>query len=195
MRHAKPLLPHGGKVYYGSTDCPLSDEGREQATAAALALAGLPQPARCYTSDMERARDTAKIIFPNAPITEVAGLREINLGEWEMKTYDEVKTQFAEIYEARGVRFDSTAPPGGETFREVQARAVPAFEKILRGSPAEDIFIVAHGAVIWTIMSHYFKFDLNDMFFFPQDHCGIHVIKESCDRKRLVKYNWTPKLI
>ena len=36
MRHAKPELAFGGRVYYGKTDFPLSAEGR----AAAAALGG-----------------------------------------------------------------------------------------------------------------------------------------------------------
>ena len=38
IRHAKPDLPHGGKLYYGSTDYSLSEEGVMMAKRLAEAL-------------------------------------------------------------------------------------------------------------------------------------------------------------
>ena len=194
MRHAKPDLPHNGKIYYGDTDFPLCEEGRQRAAAVGLKLRTELDVKHCFTSDMQRAKETAELVFPGASATEVPGLREINLGEWETRTYDEVRSEFTELYETRGACFASVAPPGGETFTELQNRTVPAFEEILAANPDGDIFIVAHGAVIWSIMSYCFNFDLNDMFFFPQDYCAVHAIKESCGQKKLIRYNWTPEL-
>ena len=43
MRHARPELPFGGRVYYGQTDYPLSADGKTAAAAlGALVRAGLP---------------------------------------------------------------------------------------------------------------------------------------------------------
>ena len=53
--------------------------------------------------------------------------------------------------------------------------------------------IVAHGGAIWSIVARLFGLDLNDMFFFPLDYCGIDVVEPSCGRWRLVRYNWTPE--
>ena len=38
IRHAKPELPHNGKLYYGSMDYPLSEEGIMMARRLADAL-------------------------------------------------------------------------------------------------------------------------------------------------------------
>ena len=41
IRHAKPDLPHNGKLYYGSTDYPLSEEGMIMASNLSNALKNL----------------------------------------------------------------------------------------------------------------------------------------------------------
>ena len=192
MRHAKPELPFGGRVYYGRTDFPLSEEGRAAAAKLGEALRGKVTFDALYTSGMKRAVETASLVVPEMEGKTVPELREVDLGEWDGRSYDEVREQFIEIYEKRGTKFASTAPPGGETFEELQHRAVPAFEKILSAHAGGNILIVAHGGAIWSIVSHLFGLDLSDMFFFPLDYCGIDIIEPSCGRMRLVRYNWTP---
>ena len=194
MRHAKPELPMNGRVYYGQTDYPLSAQGIAAAEEVGEYLKGKITFDYLYASDMIRAQQTARLVAPYLPITTVPALREVNLGEWEGRGYDEVREQFREIYEARGVKFAEVAPPGGETFGELQRRTVPAFEEILSARRSGAILIVAHGAAIWSIMARCFGLDLNDMFFFSQDYCGIHVLEPANGRMRIYQYYWLPLL-
>ena len=194
MTHAKPEQPKTGRVYYGQTDYPLSAQGIAAAEEVGEYLKGKITFDYLYASDMIRAQQTARLVAPYLPITTVPALREVNLGEWEGRGYDEVREQFREIYEARGVKFAEVAPPGGETFGELQRRTVPAFEEILSARRSGAILIVAHGAAIWSIMARCFGLDLNDMFFFSQDYCGIHVLEPANGRMRIYQYNWLPLL-
>lgn len=194
MRHARPQLPGDGRVYYGQTDYPLSREGIAEAERTGAALSGSIKFDCLYTSDMTRALQTAELAAPYLEPHIVPELREISLGKWEGKGYDEVRSEFREIYEARGVKFAETAPPEGESFLELQKRTVPAFEDIMSRHESGSILIVAHAAVIWSITAHFFSLDLNEMFFFPQDYCGIHVAEEYSGRLRLCRYNWSPTL-
>ncbi|MBQ9882333.1 MAG: histidine phosphatase family protein [Synergistes sp.] len=193
MRHAKPQLPGDGRIYYGQTDYPLGEEGTADAEKTGAALSGIRFDC-LYTSDMTRALQTAKYTAPYLEPHIVPALREISLGKWEGKGYDEVRSEFREIYELRGVKFAETAPLGGESFMELQKRTVPAFEKIMSQHESGNILIVAHAAVIWSITAHYLALDLNDMFFFPQNYCGIHIAEEFSGRLRLCRYNWSPEL-
>lgn len=194
MRHAKPELPMNGRIYYGQTDYPLSAAGIAAAEETGEYLKGKITFDYLYASDMIRAQQTARLAVPYLPIITVPALREVNLGEWEGRGYDEVREQFREIYEARGVKFAEVAPPGGETFRELQRRTTPAFEEILSAHESGNILIVAHGAAIWSVMAGCFGLDLNEMFFFSQDYCGIHVVEPANGRLRLCQYNWLPLL-
>lgn len=72
------LLRHGEtpgnrrRAYIGSTDEPLSPQGREQAQAVAV-----PPVERVYGSPMLRCRQTAEILFPGAeyhPGSRFAGM-------------------------------------------------------------------------------------------------------------------------
>ena len=195
IRHAKPDLPYNGKLYYGSTDYPLSEEGVLMAKELGTVLKDL-EPSAVFSSDLKRAADTAEISLSEkkCDIEIVAPLREIHLGDWEGKSFDEVRSSWNEIYEKRGSSFDSVAPPNGESFTDLQQRTVPAFEKILERNSVGDILIFAHGGAIWTIMCNYFGFELNDIFFYPMDYCGIHIIERTEGLMKLIKYNWSPKL-
>lgn len=195
IRHAKPDLPHNGKLYYGSTDYPLSEEGVLMAEELGIALKDV-EPCVVFSSDLKRAVDTAEIslLGRKCEIELLAPFREIHLGDWEGKSFDEVRASWNEIYEKRGSSFDSVAPPKGESFIDLQKRTVPAFEEILEKNSGGDILIFAHGGVIWTLMCNYFGFKLNDIFFFPMDYCGIHMIERTDGLMKLIKYNWSPKL-
>lgn len=195
IRHAKPELPHNGKLYYGSMDYPLSEEGVMMAKRLADALRMI-ELGTVFSSDLRRARHTAEIALAgrSCEIRPVRNLREIHLGDWEGRSYDEVRTTWNEIYEKRGVSFDSVGPPGGESFKDLQRRTVPAFEEILRENPCGTIMLFAHGGVIWTLMCNYFGFKLNDIFFYPMDFCGIHLIERSDGLMKLIKYNWSTDL-
>lgn len=195
IRHAKPDLPHGGKLYYGSTDYPLSEEGVMMAKRLAEVLRGV-EANMVFSSDLRRARETAEIALAGrtCEIRPVRGLREIHLGDWEGRSFDEVRSTWNEIYEKRGVSFDSVGPPGGESFKDLQKRTVPVFDEILRDNPCGNIMLFAHGGVIWTLMCNYFGFKLNDIFFYPMDFCGIHLIERSDGLMKLIKYNWSRDL-
>lgn len=196
LRHARPELPHGGRLYYGHTDYPLSESGAERAKRLREELNGVRFSA-VYSSDLERARRTAELAVSeeNPDIIFTSELREIFLGEWEGKSFDEVRSAWVELYEKRGADFAKVPPPGGESFADLQKRAVPTFARILKESPSGNILIVTHAAFIWSVMCHYFAFDLNDLFFYPLDFCGLHLLQNTQGNMRMIRYNWNPQLM
>ena len=74
------LLRHGEFVRReGSNDGPLTTRGRRQARLAAARLCELPI-AKIYSSDVERAKETAEIVsgkLPGIPWTALSVLREL----------------------------------------------------------------------------------------------------------------------
>ena len=97
------------------------------------------------------------------------------------------------VWWGRGAEVARSGGTGGEGVGERQGRTGPAFEKSAVAHERGNILRVAHGGAIWSIVAHLFGLDLNDMFFFPLDYCGIDVVEPSCGRWRLVRYNWTPE--
>src|SRR5262245_41852100 len=116
------LLRHGATAlsaqdrFSGSSDPPLSDEGRALAEAAARRLAGEPIVA-AYSSPMRRAAETAAIVArgPGVGVVADAALREIDHGRWEGLRQEEVKERFGAEHAAWSADPFTFAPEGGET--------------------------------------------------------------------------------
>ncbi|MEG2019076.1 MAG: histidine phosphatase family protein [Synergistaceae bacterium] len=191
LRHGKPDFPHNGMVYYGSTDYPLSEEGFAQARRVQGDLKDVVFD-KIYVSPMTRAKQTTEIVFPHLykEAITVDDFREISFGTWEGKTFDEVRSEWDEVYGVPNTTFDRCTPPGGETLFEVQQRVLSKFNEILEENKSGNIVISAHNGVLWSILSHYFALPLKDVFFYNMDYCGIHILSYSDKIMKLLRFNW-----
>jgi len=130
----------------GWTDTPLTERGRHQVTLAAHALAGMNLPAAppVFTSDLERARETAAIIAGvlGSAVTLVPALREINLGEATGMTLPEALRIALPEPDYRDVNWRSH--PGSESWLELWHRADTALSEIAAAAP-EMAVVVGHG--------------------------------------------------
>ena len=79
VRHGETILS-GQDRFAGSTDVPLSPDGRQQAECLAARLAEMPIAA-VYAGPMQRTHDTAAIVARphDLPIVGDVDLREISL--------------------------------------------------------------------------------------------------------------------
>lgn len=101
-----------------------------------------------YGSDLLRAKQTAKIYFPNASYSADERLRECHFGAFEGKTYTELETdQQYRNWIGDPHRY---APTGGESLKEMRLRVVEA----LRSLPNEA-FAVTHGGPIRMMMAQF----------------------------------------
>ena len=128
----------------GSTDIPLNDTGRSQASATGALLASREWDG-VYASPLSRAFETAEIIADTLglPIPRIVPqLAERNYGDAEGLTGDEIDARFA-----------GADVPGRETRDEVAARALPAIVELAEKHPGESIVLVSHGGVIRTILN------------------------------------------
>jgi probable phosphoglycerate mutase len=83
----------------GQTDVPLSELGRQQATAAASRLAEL-KPDHIVTSDLRRAADTAAALaaLTDLPVRTDARLRERHYGQWQGLNLTEIAERYPDEY-------------------------------------------------------------------------------------------------
>ena len=84
IRHGLTALGEAGK-YQGRLDEGLSAAGRVQ-----LLCAGW-KPEHVYVSPALRAKETAAILFPEAGQIEVPGLREMDFGVFEGRSWQEME--------------------------------------------------------------------------------------------------------
>lgn len=133
--------------YVGIRDEPLTNEGKKQAQQAAAALAQLPIDL-IITSPLSRAANTAAAI-QNGCGVELridSRLAEGSFGRWEGLTRSEVLAmgnQEAE-YLSRWESDASCAPPGGESFVEVQNRIAGLVAELKRDFAGSSIVLVSH---------------------------------------------------
>ncbi len=140
-------------LYCGSTDLPLSAEGRE-----ALKTLHYPKPekARFITSGMRRCVETMDILFAPETVQTCRELREIDFGAFELRGYEELKDDPAYQRWLSGDN-EANTPPGGESGKEMTRRVMGAFRQIV--AQGEDAVIVTHGGVIAAIMGALFPED------------------------------------
>ena len=98
MRSYIVLIRHGitegikRHWFYGWTDLPIIEEGYEQLRQYKEegAYPELPDDTKYYTTGFVRTTQTLRALFGDVPYKEIPDLKEINFGEWECQTFDEL---------------------------------------------------------------------------------------------------------
>lgn len=81
LRHGRTEANEKG-IYIGKTDLPLSEAGKAQLKEL-YETHEYPKVQKVYTSPLERAVQSAEILFPDRELTEVDDLREMDFGIFE----------------------------------------------------------------------------------------------------------------
>jgi broad specificity phosphatase PhoE len=151
--------------WQGHADPPLNELGQKQTQILAQGLAHVRFDA-IFTSDLDRAYETACAVAEKQGIKVQieARLREINLGEWEGLTREEIQKLYPAEWEER-MKFPLQArPPGGESVLELVERIIPAVTDIARLYPAGQVLIVSHGLALAVLICHSKRVPLEDVF-------------------------------
>ena len=145
LRHAKPDYRDGARCYIGCrTDPPVLPIAPEE-TAALTALLRARDVQSVWSSPMLRCRQTAALIAGGKPVVVVQGMQELDCGEWDGMSFDEIRARYPEEYARRGE--DPTRPmPGGETLDQCAARALSALRGLLARTEG-NLAVVAHAGV------------------------------------------------
>ncbi|MBP2649313.1 MAG: alpha-ribazole phosphatase [Firmicutes bacterium] len=179
------LVRHGQTVwnkeqrYQGHSDTALSEEGLKQAELTAVRL-DRENLAAVYASDLSRAAVTAEIIARHhketAVVVKVPELREINFGQWEGLTYEQINQRWPGKLE-RLYRAEEDDVPGGESFHGLQTRAVRAIERLVNRHQGQTIAIVSHGGTIRTIIAAAMGLNLKRLWNIRQDNTAVNIIE------------------
>ena len=109
------------------------------------------QPTLVYGSDLKRCVETAKLYFPNVEYKAFFSLRELNFGDFEMNTYEQLKN--LSIYRDWIDCPEHITPPNGESYQHFKHRVMECFTQIVNRS-SEYTFVV-HGGVIRLLLSEF----------------------------------------
>jgi probable phosphoglycerate mutase len=164
--------------FRGRADLALTSEGRRQAEATARRIEASWTPAALYASPLSRCRTTAEAIgrpFGLSP-TPVPGLVDIDYGDWQGLTPDEVGRKWPELLDTWYRAPDWAAIPGGESLQDVLARAVMALRDVIGRHPGETVVLVGHDSVNRVILLHALDLPLSRYRRLGQDPCAINEI-------------------
>lgn len=141
IRHT--TLQIDGSYAYGQTDVPVSTNFVQEATLIKSALSDNDYDA-VYTSPLSRAKKLAHYCgFVSA--IEDPRIMEINLGDWEMKPWDEL-IQYDDLNDWFN-NFHTLTPPNGENVQDLLSR-IYDFIQDMRLQRHSRIAVFCHGGVI-----------------------------------------------
>ncbi len=187
--------------YQGQTDVPLSERGRKQADALREAhfrgnIAG-SNPihwAKVYSSDLQRAHETARIItagsghdssgrgekfFAPTEIVTCKELREINYGVFEGVLLEDIKKNYAEILQQWWRDPQKARIPQGESLEELKERVLRCYHNIVESHKETDdnILIVSHGGPLRIIFMDVLEFSLSQARSFRVDNTSLSIVE------------------
>ncbi len=179
-----PILQGGGE------NPSLSDEGRRQSASAAALLASRPISA-AYASPMQRAVETAQIVVGERPISigTVAALTEIDVGQWEGRSWREISQTEPEAYQRLMADPAENGYRGGESLRQLHQRVAPALESLLEQHLGEEIVVAAHNVVNRVFVAHLLGLPLSKARTLSQDNGCVNVVRLRDGEPKLLTMN------
>lgn len=190
------LVRHGetdwnASLRYQGPDVPLNAQGRLQVRKAGERIKQYGAVA-LYTSDMARAAESAAIIGQVTNLTPRAfpELREIDVGQWEGLTPEELYRRYPEHmreYERDPAR---TVRLGGESYAQLQIRALRALNMIHEAHQADETVVaVSHGGTIRALLCHVIGLDLAHFGRMWIDNGSLTELRLRGNSWRLVRLN------
>lgn len=158
VRHGKTEY-NERRQYCGALDPDLSDLGRQELEGSAIrAYLEEHTPDMVFCSPMRRTLQTAAILLDDrdVPLVAVPELREIDFGDFEGRSYEDMKDDPA--YTA-WLDTNCEGPiPGGdfpESFRDDVEVCFESLMETCRTERVERALIVSHGGVLGTILERF----------------------------------------
>ena len=187
VRHGQ-VEGHEEKRYNGHVNVPLTQLGREQSERVCNSLVDLPLDA-VYSSDLDRSRHCAELIAATHNLTVNAheSLRELNIGDWEGRTWAELQEAYPEDWQARLRDLVSFQVPGGESLQDAADRIRPTIQMSIENHPDADVALVAHGGTTRIILLDAIGAPLGQAFSIEQDYGCMNIIDYFANGNSVVK--------
>lgn len=148
VRHGE-TADNARRVFQGQGGSGLNRLGRAQAERLAERLRRSP-PTAIYASDLERAAETARFVAEacGQAVTLERDLREVDVGLWTGKGYEEIASLYPEEWAAWEAGID-VRRGGGETYAELAERVERAIARIAAShGDGARVLVVSHGGSI-----------------------------------------------
>ncbi len=142
--------------YHGRTDVALSALGRHQMACAGAVLRARAFTA-AYSSRLARSAEAARIIVAcnggTPTVIPVAGFDEVDFGEWEGLTAEEIQRRDPQRFAEWELRRGDFRYPGGESNAHFRARVANSLRVVLAAAPVGELLLVLHKGVIRCVLA------------------------------------------
>jgi broad specificity phosphatase PhoE len=175
VRHGETIWNKERRVQ-GFSDIDLNDAGLHQAEQLALSLKD-HNIHSIYSSPLIRAKRTAQIInqYHNAPIYLESDLMEMNQGDFEGLSFQDLMTREKDFLRKWISDPASVRMPNGESFTELQYRAWKAIEAI--SMKHDEALVVSHSFTIASILCKIKNISLSEFMSVHVDTASKTVVR------------------
>lgn len=189
VRHGHTIWSDTGGVA-GRSDIPLSAAGQSAVKQLGQTFNSDTQFTHWYCSPLQRTRETSSLLslelsaIANHPVPVESidsRLVELNFGDWEGMTWDEVHRDYEQSLNLWGEDWVNRSPPNGETFAEQVHRCQQWLDDWGRGlesSANSSAMVVAHGGSIRALLCLLMHWPLRDAMGFNIDPASICRIQQ-----------------
>jgi len=187
IRHGETDYTSQGR-YCGFSDPSLNEKGVKQSEKLAIRLKEA-RVDKVYSSDLKRAYESAKIIFKNNPIKEIADFREMNFGLFEGLRYEEIIKVYPKLYREWINNPLRVKIPSGEGLVELEKRVKERLSFIFSQDAGKTIALVSHGGPIRVILSEVLKCDSKMFWQVNQDLAALSIVDYPKDSQPVIVSN------
>jgi broad specificity phosphatase PhoE len=104
-------------------------------------------------------------------------LCELDFGELEGRTYDEIAAERPELYRAWMETPTEVEFPGGESYARLRTRVMAAVDELRARHDGETVAAVTHGGVIRAVLGHVLRMPDEAIFRLEQRYLGVSVVE------------------
>jgi probable phosphoglycerate mutase len=178
-----------GRTLWGRTPgiC-LNEKGKLQAQRLADRFRGITLEG-IYSSPLERAVETAETLAREnkLEVHKDPAFNEIHFGDWTGKSFDALSSD--ENWRRFNSERSATRIPGGESFLEVQNRAIAALYLLRSQNNNAKVAIVSHADVIKAAVGYFTATPIDLLQRIEISPCSVSVIAIDKESARLLTIN------
>lgn len=181
IRHSSLAVPRG--ICYGFSDIDVSNNFSTEAKWLKFNLTSFI-PQLVVTSPLKRCLKLSKEVF-NKPIKLEVNLKEVNYGNWEGKSWEDISVEGGNLWMYNNV---NNCPPNGESFLQLKNRVSYVVDELIE-SKEDKIAVVCHGGVIRSALSHLLNIPLENTRSFDIHYVGFVKFVKTNEGWKLVELN------
>jgi len=168
------------KIFRGTIDIPLSEQGKKEAVALAEYLKE-EQIQFIYSSPLLRAKQTARALAEkfDLEVKIEPGVIDLNFGSWQGKSIEQVKELDPEGFELWEKSPEKIIFPGGESLAQARARAMEALERIAENHPEEKGVVVSHRVICKLVVLSALGADESGFWRVQQDLACYNILEKT----------------